>query len=318
LIAVFIILGAISPSAAKAAASDISVNMVPANPAPGDNVSITLSSYLYDLNTVSISWSVNGKNSSSGVGDKSFSVTAPAAGAVTTVTAVVATSDGNFTETATIRPAMMVLLWQADDSFVPPFYEGKAMPTPESEVKVIALPQIKTGAGNVDPSTMLYTWQKDYDNQADASGYGKNSFIYNSDYLDSLNNISVTAATLDQKYSADANVNIATYQPEIDFYKNDTNMGTLWENALADGHKIAGSEVIEADPYFISPKDIRIPFLTWNWTINGNPVNTPSFTPNLMPVQTQTGVSGTSAISLTINNTNEIFETASKSINVNF
>ena len=318
LIAVFIIFGATSPSSARAAAGDISADMVPADPAPGENVTITLSSYLYNLDSVLISWSVNSKNSSSGVGDKSFSVTAPSAGAETDVTAIVATSDGNFEKTITIRPAIMVLLWQADDSYTPPFYEGKALPTPQSEIKVVALPQIQSSAGMVDPNSMLYTWQKDYDNQQDASGYGKNSFIYNSDYLDSLNNISVTASTLDQKYSADANVNIAAYQPEIVFYKDDANLGTLWENALSDGQKIEGSETIEAAPYFISPKDIRIPFLTWNWTINGNPVNAPSFTPNLMPVQTQPGVSGASAISLTINNTDEIFETATKGISVSF
>jgi len=33
----------------------------------------------------------------------------------------------------------MVLLWQADDSYVPPFYEGKALPSPNSEIKVVAM-----------------------------------------------------------------------------------------------------------------------------------------------------------------------------------
>jgi hypothetical protein len=318
LIAVLVISAVILPFKAKAAESDISVNISPENPAPGENTSITLGSYLYDLNSVLISWSVDGKNSLSGIGQKTFSVNAPSAGGETTIIATVATEDGNLKKTITIRPTALVLLWQADDSYVPPFYEGKALPTPESEIKVVAMPEIKNGSSEVNPQNLLYTWQQDYNNQPDASGYGKNYFIYTGDYLDSTNNISVTASTLDQKYSADANLNITTIQPKILFYNQDPNLGTLFENTLSDGNKITGAEVIQAAPYFISPKDIRIPLLTWNWSINDNAITVPIYAENLLPIQTQAGVSGTSKIDLTINNSYKIFETASKEINVSF
>src|ERR1035437_10886533 len=81
LIVTFVMIGIISPFKAKASSPDtILVNIVPQNPAPGENVNITLNSYVDNLNTVTISWSVNGKNSVSGIGKKSFSVNAPAAG----------------------------------------------------------------------------------------------------------------------------------------------------------------------------------------------------------------------------------------------
>jgi hypothetical protein len=318
LIAVLVISGVLLPSTAKAAESDIFVNISPENPAPGENTNITLSSYLYDLNSVLISWKVDGKNSLSEIGQKTFSVNAPSAGKETTVLADIDLPDGVIEKKIIIRPTALVLLWQADDSYVPPFYKGKALPTPESEIKVVAMPEIKNGGSEVDPQSLLYTWQEDYNNQPDSSGYGKNYFIYSGDYLDSTNTISVTASTLDQKYSADANLNITTTQPKILFYSQDPDLGTLWENALKDGHKIQGSETIEAAPYFISPKDIRIPLLTWNWSINDNSVNVPNYAENLLPIQTQAGVSGTSKIDLTINNSYKIFESASQEINVSF
>jgi len=165
---------------------------------------------------------------------------------------------------------------------------------------------------------MVYAWQQDYTNNPDGSGYGKNSFVYSGDYLDSSNNIDVTASTLDQSYSSEASIDIGTNGPKNRIYKNDDNLGTLWENALKTGIKYKAVRFIEAAPYFISPADIRIPLLTWSWSINGSPVNVPIFSQNLMPIQTQAGVSGTSKIDLTINNSDEIFETASKEINVNF
>ena len=319
LIATLILLGAVLPFRAKAAlSSSILINVVPPNPVPNENTSITLNSYANNLDSVLISWSVDGKSVLSGIGRKSFSTQAPTAGSETTVTATIALPDGDIEKKIILRPAVMVLLWQANDSYVPPFYKGKALPTPDSNVKVVAMPEIRTGSQMVNPNNMVYAWKQDYTNSQEDSGYGKNSFIYRSDYLENSNNISVVASTIDQKYSSEANIDIGMTQPKIVFYKNDANLGTIWEQALFDGHRIQGDEVVEAAPYFISPKDIRIPTLTWDWSINDNLINILGFRKNLIPLKVQAGVSGTSKIKLEINNRDKIFATASKEISVEF
>jgi hypothetical protein len=305
-------------SANAASPSSILVGVVPENPAPGDNVTVSLSSYANDLDSVLISWSVNGKAVTSGIGKKSFFVTAPAAGTETDITATTALPDGSIDTRIVIRPTIMVLLWQANDSYVPPFYKGKALPTRGSDIKIVAMPEIKTGYKMLDPLTMTYAWKKDYNNDQSNSGYGKNFYTYTNDYLTNSNNLDVVASTTDQKYSSEANINLGTSQPKIVFYKNDAVLGTLWEQALSDGYKITGNEIMEADPYFISPADIRIPTLTWAWSINDNSVNGAGPRKNLIPLAVQPGVSGTSKISLDIESTDKIFETANKTINVQF
>jgi hypothetical protein len=213
----------------------------------------------------------------------------------------------------------MVLLWQANDSYVPPFYRGKALPTADSEIKIVAMPEIKNGSKMIDPKNMAYAWKKDYTNNTEGSGYGKNYFTYTSDYLDSSNNIDVTASTIDQNYSLEASIDIGTTtEPNIVFYKRDANLGTLWEQAISDEHRIVGNEVLEAAPYFISPDDIRIPSLNFGWFINDEQIVTNSFTKNLIPLQAQPGTSGTSRIKLKIDNIYKITETAEKEIRVNF
>jgi hypothetical protein len=212
----------------------------------------------------------------------------------------------------------MVLLWQANDSYVPPFYRGKALPTPDSEIKVVTVPEIKNGSSNIPAQNLVYAWKKDYTNNVDGSGYGKNFFLYVSDYLENSNNISVTASTIDQKSSSDASIDIGMAQPKILFYKNDNNLGTIWQNSLTDPYKIQGGDIIEAVPYFISPKEIQNPTLTWSWFINDGPVNLTSFTKNLMPLQAQAGTHGTSKLRLDIASQDKIFETASKEINIEF
>jgi len=319
LIILIIISGTFSPLKVRAVSSaDILVNMAPENPAPLENVNITLKSYVNNLDSVLISWSVNGKKVSSGIGQKSFSLNAPNAGGETSVIVTTSLPDGAIDTKIIIRPSAMILLSQAMDSYVPPFYKGKARPSPDSSVKVVALPEIKSGSSLVNPKNVTYLWKKDYTNNQDGSGYGKNYFIYTNDYLEDSNNIGVTASTIDQKYSSTGSLDIGMTKPKILFYKNDPKIGTLWEQTLSDGHKILGNEVLVAEPYFISPNDLRIPTLTWDWFINDETVNAPIYKKNTMPLQVQAGTSGSSKIRLEINNTEKIFESASKEINVEF
>jgi len=301
-----------------ASSSSILVNMTPENPAPYEDINIVLSSYADNLDSVLITWSLDGKNAFSGIGKKSFSLKAPAAGSETTVLAVLSLPAGNIETKMTIRPSIMVLLWQANDSYLPPFYKGKALPTPDSGVKVVAMPEIRnSGKKLISSANMIYNWKKDYTNDQGASGYGKNFFTYVNDYLDNSNNISVMVSTTDGQNSANASIDIGTTQPKILFYKNN-NMGTVWEKTLTNPHKIQGDEIVVAIPYFISPKEIQNPRLIWNWFINDNLVNVSGFRKNFMPLKVQEGVSGTSKLRLDIENKDKIFQNTSKEINIEF
>lgn len=213
----------------------------------------------------------------------------------------------------------MVLLWQANDSYVPPFYEGKALPSPDSEIRIVAMPEIKTSSGVMtNPRNMTYSWKKDYTNDAGASGYGKNSFLFIGDYLENSSTIEVVASTIDQQYQSSANITVGTVEPKILFYKNDDTVGTMWEKALENPHRVTGSEVVVASPYFISPKDIRIPTLNWSWFINDRMVNTGYLNKNTMPIRAEPGTSGTSKLKLQIENQYKIFGTIDKEINIEF
>lgn len=308
----------IIPAVFAASPSSISVNVVPENPAPFESVSITLNSYANNLDTVLISWFVNGKKTASGTGKKSFSLNAPKAGSETIVLSRIALPEGDLEIKVPVRPGSLTLLWQAVDSYVPPFYKGKALPAPDSEIKVVAMPEITQGGGLLDPKNMTYAWRLDYTNDQESSGYGKNFFFYLNDYLENSNSVSVVASTLDQKSSSEASVNINTTSPKILFYKRDPKMGTLWENSIPENHKIGNNEVIEAAPYFISPKEILSPRLVWSWLINGNGVNTSGFRKNLLPLRVAEGASGTSNLKLQIENLDKIFQSLSKEVNIEF
>jgi hypothetical protein len=304
--------------AIAASESSIIVNMTPGHPAPFEEVRISLSSYVNDLDSVNITWFVDGKNTSVGIGKKSFLFNAPKTGGETVVTVIIALPEGSIEKRIIIRPSEMTLLWQANDSHTPPFYRGKALPTPESEIKIVAIPEIRSGGKMVASKNMTYNWEKDYTKEVNGSGYGKNYFLYVHDYLDRSNTVSVVASTLDQKYSNQAEISVSMREPKIVFYENDPELGTRWERALDGSFRIGESGIIEAVPYFISPKETYDPSLIWTWSLNGAQANVSALSRNLMPLRTQAGVSGTSRLGLQIENRNSIFQSVSKEINIEF
>lgn len=291
----------------------IFVDILPEHPAPYEETLISLRSFSANLDIVSISWTVNGKSAISGIGKKSFSVTAGAPGSNTTVVANVFLPDGQITKTVQLRPSTTTILWQADDSYVPPFYPGKALPTPGSSIKVVAMPE-----GGVAARNMSYSWEKDFSADTEASGYGKNYYIYTHDFLDGANTVSVETLSVDQKFSSSASVSINTYDPEITFYKDDPGLGIMWEAALGDYYNIQGPIFVFAAPYFISPKDIRRAELDWRWFINDKPVETFTATGNVMPLRVEGGAPGISKLRLEVENIAKFLQTARKEITLQF
>jgi hypothetical protein len=297
----------------------IALTVAPQNPLPGEDTTITLNSFAYNLDIVKITWLVSGVKAGEGIGKKTFTVTAPTSGKETVVTAEVALPDGVVEISASVRPNTMALLWEATDSYVPPFYKGKALPTLGSEIKIVALPEIRNGSTTINPKNMTYDWKFNYENDAAASGYGKNSYTYTQDYLENTSIVGVTATTLSQNGGAAGDISIGSFLPRILFYKKDTAIGTLWENALTSGHVVGSEEVIVAAPYFVSPKNLWHPTLRWDWSINGQSIpTTDSLHPNLLPIKPNPGTSGTANISLQVNNSEKIFETVNQTLNVQF
>lgn len=304
-------------------ANDISVDVSPNNPQPHVNTTISISSYLANLDSVMITWSLDGKivASGSGIGRKTFSFDSGAQGAATRVDVSISLPDGIINKRVTVTPAVMVMLWEATDSYVPPFYKGKALLSEGSEVKVVALPEIKVGVSTVSPKNMTYSWKKDYANDQNASGFGKNAFTFTTDYLENTSTISVVASTLDQKYNTEGSMSTTTTIPEIAFYRKDPILGTEREATVADGHHITsadGTETIVAVPYYISPRALNNPALVFTWHINDQMIAVDNFSKNIMPLKVEGGVSGSSKLRLDIDNSDKIFQTAMKQITINF
>lgn len=286
--------------------TDIQIETIPTNPEPYQLVTIKLTSYSTDLNKAMITWKSRGSVISSGYGKTSYSFTAsgPNTNMIFSILINPAGSMTSITKQVGISPSVVSLLWEAVDSYTPPFYKGKALLSRQGKIRVVAIPTTASTSG--EGNNITYTWKLNDQTHQEVSGYNQNSYTFPNNVLDKSENVSVTASSVDGSYQATNSINISTYNPKILFYKKSPTEGVLYNKALVDGAKIyKEEETITAIPYYLSLKGNESNF-NYNWQINGNSTDTPN--PPMELTIKPTSTSGYATISLTIQNLKTLFQ----------
>lgn len=196
--------------------ADVSVKLNPKTPRPGDTVTISLESFIRDVNVATIAWSVNGVQRLAGIGKNTFVVAVGAGGTITDIVVTATWNDGvSIVRRLRINPVDIDILWQATDSYVPAGYRGKALPAAEGEVRFVALPQ--NTSGNSLDKGYTYTWRRNGSVVQDASGYEKNGFLMKNNFFDTNFNVGVTATSRDGSYRAEKTFTLSRFDPRIIF-----------------------------------------------------------------------------------------------------
>lgn len=304
---------------AQVQSTDVTLSVTPKFPAPGGKVTATLSSYVTSLDRANMTWFVNGENMLSGIGKKSFSFTLGTIGSNTTLRVDIQTIDRqSLTKTVNLSATEIDMLWEATDSYVPPFYKGKALVSREGYFKVVAIPNISSAGGTINPVNLSYTWEKDDKGQPDMSGWGKNYFIFKNSYIDTSNEILVKVSDVFGNINTGNKINVQGKEPKIVFYKKDVLLGTDLNKSLANGYFLEKKgDALTAVPYFFSPKEINSENLIFNWKINGNSAPTPLIK-NELRVVGEPGKTGQALIEVEVINSNTLFQSLTKKLNVIF
>jgi len=224
---------------------DISLTVVPNDPLPLQRVTITAESFGVNLDQASMRWTYNDRVIDSGTGRKSITITAPAAGTMGTITLSASGIDFSTTTTSLVlRPASVDLLWEAADSYTPPFYKGKALPVVDGLIRVTAVPS------SAAPKQLVYTWSRNDTVLGSLSGYGKSSLLFRNDSLNANERIAVSAQG--GSFTGTASTPITPGNPSLVVYQK--NEGFI-DYANGASNSIATGEnglVLRMEPFFFS------------------------------------------------------------------
>lgn len=287
--------------------SDISVEVMPENPEPYQDVTISLSSYATDLDKAFVEWRSGSNLILSGYGKTNYSFTALGPNISTIFDVTITPADGGekLVRRITINPSEVEIMWESMDGYTPPFYRGKSFVSREGRIKAVAIPNTtKIGKSNV-----VYKWKSGDNTVLGASGYNKDSYVFTNSELNLKESVTVSASSVDGRYNASKTITIPIASPKIIFYKKSPTEGILYNNALLNETFVDGDEMtIVAEPYFLAIKGNEDDF-TYNWKINSEAIETPSGRTELTIRPASRG--GYATINLDLENLNTFFQKAS-------
>ena len=288
--------------------TDLSITSAPEYPAPNSSVRLSLRSVFLDLSASTITWYANDAVVAEGVGLSETNIVAPPLGSEARVRVEVGGQDGNFVATGFIRPTEMDLLWEAD-SYVPPFYRGRALPSPGSSVRLFAVPRFQRPGtqSSVPPDELIYTWKKNNRIIQAVSGRGKHTVTMESPVLFGADTITVEARTADGILRGFASVRIASVEPTLSLYMNHPVFGILYHQALTKESVIPETEVVfTAVPYFAPTRSPDNSQLIYDWSINTTEIGSDPEHPSSITINAE-GSSGLAQIELALTHATNFF-----------
>lgn len=297
----------------------ISVDIVPKVPAPGETVRISVQSYSTNFDKANFVWRANGEIFLQGRGERNVVFTAPESGSSVTISVLITKEEGGtINRSYTFSPSDVDIMYEAE-TYTHPYYKGKALYTSEANIRFIAMPEFKTSNGQViDPSNLSYTWSVNGKVFQDFSGFGKRVFEVKSNLINRATEITVEVSAVNSKLKAKNSIFITGKEPDLVLYENNPLLGVVFEKAIEGNFILRRPEIqLQSVPYFYSTNKKDNDFVDYVWRMNGNDIEAGSRMSSIT-LRNETGEAGRSLISLQAEHLNNILQIATKSIELNF
>lgn len=290
-------------------ALDITLETNPETPGPKEQVTATLVSYSINLNNYQISWFVDRVLVKTGVGLTNFTFTTAAAGSTTQVEAQIMVDGQTISKIMQVSPTAVDILWEAD-TYVPPFYKGKKLPTRQASVTLTAIPQFKNPT--VDSiRTAVYYWNRDFNPVPTSSGYAKQSFTFENSAIKPTENLGVTVRNRTETEIATKEEDLIFKDPVIIFYEKEGSRIFERRGSRAGFQVESNRFNLIAVPYFFAfdnPLDI-----TFDWLADGQSLTVNNNNPSEILFELPESGRQTT-VSLSIESIPKLLQTASRNL----
>lgn len=296
----------------------LSININPSYPEPGETVTAQVVSTVYNLNSASISWTIDGKIVA-GENGNTLVFKAGAMGSRKLVSVTVRTQEGIvLSESVGVTPSTVDLIWESPTSYTPPFYRGKALPAAGTTLNLVAIPDIRNSAGTkLATNNLMFIWTQNGRVLNEVSGRGKNTITVPGPELYRDFEIRLEVTSADKTLGARGYLQLAPTTPVVHFYENHPTLGIQLEHALTSESITSGEIEVTAQPYYFDTQASGASDIRYTWSVNGSPVTNPSEDKSFIILR-PTGSGGEAYISVVAEHVTQIFQQASRSFDVQF
>lgn len=257
-------------------ALDITMEFDPENPRPNEQVTANLISYTVNLNNQDISWFVNRQLVKREAGLTKFTFNSGDAGSTTTIEAQIIADGQTISKVATIQPSAVDILWETN-TYVPPFYKGKKLPTRQSDIVLTAMPQFENPSTDSIRSAVYY-WTRNFQPQSTSSGYSKQSFAFENSPISPTETIGVTVKNRSETEIATQSTDVVFGDPFVVFYEKQGSRIFDRKGSLAGFQVTGGNFNLLAVPYFFAFD--RLADVQFDWKANEQSLASSAGKPN--------------------------------------
>ncbi len=297
----------------------LKIELIPPYPRPGEKVIARISGFETDLPNDSIEWSLNGDVVARGAGQTTLSLVAPRAGDTMYILARARETTGReYSAGYPLTPGTVELIWESD-TYTPPFFEGKALQTAGSKIRLTALPSISiSGEDQIPPSAFMYTWRQGNKVMTALSGIGRQTVTVTNKNLIGPLDITVTVTDpKDSRIGGTGKLSLDVVQPKIVFYEDHPLMGIRYDTALPVTTTLHGEEVqIIAEPFYFTAARRSADDLQYSWLINGTESKDLSNTGSAIVLRGATNAKAAANIDVRVRNKTQYMQSARQAISV--
>lgn len=296
--------------AAQVSGSSVLVpSIFPQTPAPGEQVQISIQSFRVDLSRTNVKWALNNKILKSGIGERGVSFPMPESG-VARVKVEVQEGANVYIQNYSFQTGTVDLVWEAD-TYTPPFFKGRALATPQSPVRAMAIADLRDSAGKkLDPSSLIYKWSLDGKQLPQISGLGKSVANIRPNSLGSAN-LGVEVSNLAGNIAASKRLSIRVSSPQLVVYQDRPIQGVNYDKALGNKVELLGSELtVKAEPYYFSLPELASGNVGYEWTLGGKRVDPYPDNPSMLTFQASDATKGSFSVGVKISNLKELLQFA--------
>lgn len=298
------------------AALDVSISMSPTNPAPYQETTITLTSTSFDVNGAMITWKNGGTTLLSGLGAKKLTVTAGASGQEIPISYTAVTVNGGSASGSFIVSSQSVeLLYESRESFVPPFYQGRSLPSEGAIVRVTALPSLSEGGVRIQASSLAYSWYLNGEFLESASGVGRSVATIALDYLSDTNEVRVVVRS-PRGSIAEKKTLISPHPVMPLLYSYDEVLGTNLTKTFWRRLETSKDITLSLVPFYFSSNNEFESTASYSWYLDGLPVTPMEKT--LLSLRPKENSVGIRTLSVMVESTKRKLQKATNEIEVIF
>lgn len=315
----FLLLSLFFPFFLFAQAIPLTGNLIlsPEFPEPLQEVTITLESFSFDPSRAFISWTVNNKKVLNGNGETKLKISSGQAGEQTLISVSAREQGGGvYNDQITLSPASIQLLWEATDSYVPPFYKGKTLLGEGANVRFVAIPSFYSTNKRIPPNLVSYNWTFNDNLARESSGLGKQTYRTQLNYLENENTVKVQAISLEGETQAEARSILIPNSVVPRLYITNTLNGPDYTHATRGRIEINKETSFTFEPYFISGTTLTSPNLSFSWSLNGLPI-TPQ-NENLVTIIPKENAQGSGTLEISVENTKKYLQQVTSSLIIVF